>query len=95
MDDIRKLQRDGSWDVVPNHYSTLRRELITIEQSRPEFQQQMTTALTHLGIIVDEIEGALANKRHKGLDVTKFNRVISTQSDELERIRVALRKAGI
>ncbi len=46
MDEIKRLQRNGIWPLLPDRYSELRRRLIAIRQSHAQLTEEQRESLS-------------------------------------------------
>ncbi len=95
IDDIKRLQRDGVWTLVPEKYAELRRLIIMIREGAPNITNEQSEFLTaalgdfsiHENLIDKHVIGGAPIK-----DVVKMNRVLSEQADKLLVMLVAIKK---
>jgi cell division protein FtsX len=94
IDEIKRLNRDGAWSILPERYSSLRKSLISIKNSNPNMPENdkviLSNALRHTSNIEDQIEQFIVNKSLQ-IDIPKFNKIISQQGDRLTEILVSLK----
>lgn len=93
MEEIKVLQRNAAWEVLPDKYSSLRKTLISIKQSNPdmsnEHSRRVQSTVTSLSNIEDEIEKCIFRKTSPD-DVPRLNRTISTQINRLQPILIEI-----
>ena len=93
LEEIKRLQRDGSWPGLLDRYSTLRATLISIRASRAdlgdEHRTEIQNAITYLRQIENSVERALAKGQQPS--AVKLNAVISDQLDRLSEVLGSLR----
>jgi hypothetical protein len=98
--DITRLQPtrawDVVWDIVLDRYEVLRSHLVRSEAAGLDGNHRayIAAAIGQFRMIVKDVEDARTTEQRGQLDTAVFNEIISEQGDILERIRVALRKAG-
>jgi hypothetical protein len=92
--DIRRLHRLKAWPVLPDRYTSLRKELIAIRGRTPglsEAQQaELQGAVQQLSILESEAEKAI-----EGSELPKIhsmNEVVSKQIDRLAILLTELQK---
>jgi hypothetical protein len=93
LSEIKRHQRNGAWQLLPDRYSDLRRSLSEIRGSTPlnqEQQQAVQAALVQLRGIEEQIERHLVIEDSK-LDIPKLNKVVSKQADRITEIIIAIR----
>lgn len=99
MEEIKRLHRARAWEIVPDRYTSLRRLLISIQTLNPDLTGEQRTALTasisQLKTIEHKVETARAANRHAELDFARFNRIVTSELDSLERVMLAIKQAGI
>lgn len=95
MDEIKRHQRQGTWSILPDRYSDLRRRLATIRGSQarlPESQRQILQLA--IGKFADQervVERAIANGVAPPRP-DKLNEVVSSQIDEVHAVLLALQR---
>lgn len=93
LSEIKRHQRNGAWQLLPDRYSDLRRSLSEIRGSTPlsqEQQQAVQAALVQLRGIEEQIERHLVIEDSK-LDIPRLNKVVSKQADRITEIIIAIR----
>jgi hypothetical protein len=94
IDEIKRLNRDEAWSILPERYSALRKSLISIKNSNPNMPYNdkviLSNALRHTSNIEDQIEQFIVNKLLP-IDIPKFNKIISQQGDRLTEILVSIK----
>jgi hypothetical protein len=99
MDEIKRLQRLGAWQIVLDRYSILRRHLIRVEQLNPALgeiqRRQIARAIGQFRIIETKVEEAMSAPENGPADAVAFNRIVSAQIDAIERIMTAIKQAGV
>ena len=95
MDEIKRLQREGAWRVLPERYSALRQHLIRI------IAVEGTVATNDAGVIREavgqfsDLEKRVENALARGAtpaNPAKLNEVVSAQVDRLQVVLIALQK---
>lgn len=99
MDEIKRLHRARAWELVPDRYSMLRRLLASIQTLNPDLTEEQKTILAGAAVqfrtMEHQVETARAANRAMELDLARFNRVVTKQLDELDKIMLSIRQAGI
>jgi hypothetical protein len=89
MDEIKRLHRDGAWNILPARYTALRRMLIAIRSANPGlnevYQTVIQRALQQFRSIEHVVERALAMQQPPA-DPARLNRIVSDQIDALSEI---------
>jgi hypothetical protein len=89
MDEIKRLQREGAWSVLPDRYADLRKSLISIKSANKDLPAHYMTAIQssiqHFRGIETIIEKSLAAKKIPS-NATRLNTIMSEQVDELHGI---------
>jgi hypothetical protein len=100
LSEIVRLQRLGGanapWDIVLERYGTVRESFVRCANVAgiPETQRRaIGEAIVLLGIMVEDIERALAAADAGRLDIPRVNRILLEQMDDLERARIAIERA--
>jgi hypothetical protein len=96
MEEVKRLHRQQAWAILPERYSSLRRQLISIKASLVNLTDPQKAALqgaiqqlaSHEALL-DRTPQAELNERN----VAKLNRSISVQIDGLEEVLAELRTA--
>lgn len=95
MDEIKRLHREGTWRVLPDRYSVLRKLLISIKASNSDmntrYKSVFQDAIQSLRSIEKQVE--YANLQAKiPQNVAKLNAIISRLIDSLHEILVEIKK---
>jgi hypothetical protein len=81
LEEIKRLQRESAWRVIPDRYSTLRLKLIGIRASTSicdeEQSQVLQDAIEQLATLEQRIERALA-RNSMPPNPAKLNEIVST-----------------
>lgn len=99
MDEIKRLDRAEAWEIVPDRYSALRRLLVSVQQLNPDLTPEQRTILG--GTIVqfrtmeNRIEFARAANRNDELDFARLNKIVTRQLDDVQKVMLSIRQAGI
>ncbi len=99
MDEIKRLHRANAWEIVPDRYSALRRLLVSVQNLNPDLTPEQRTILG--GTIVqfrtmeNKVENARAANRDDDLDFAGLNKIVTKQLDDVEKVMLSIRQAGI
>ena len=95
MDEIKGLHR-SSMEFALHRYSGLRKNLAIADTAMTIVQRgRIANALSQFRIMEAEVDRAVASGVTKELDVARFNGVLSRLMDELPKIMVAMKQAGV
>jgi hypothetical protein len=91
IDEIKRLQRDEAWAVLPDRYSSLRRSLITIKSSKLNTLicriSVIQSAIQQLKSIEDIIEKSLISSSGVSKpNIPKWNNILSGINDSLKEL---------
>lgn len=89
MDEIKRLNREHAWNLLPDRCTILKRRLITIRgfvDLTEEDQTALSSGIQHMGDIQNRVEKLLHMGKKKPPDVPRLNRIISVQTDKLSEI---------
>ena len=91
MEDIKRANRKKDWSALPERYSQLRRELISIRARHRNISSQnsrkISSAIQQLSISENQIEKVLFGKKDDAsIDIPKHNKAISKQISELVEV---------
>jgi hypothetical protein len=93
MDEIKRLQRNAIWAVLPDRYSELRRRLIAIKSSRAALSdaqhQKLEETVETFADLERRIERAVAASGSPP-NPAKLNDIVSGQIDEVHAILLSL-----
>jgi hypothetical protein len=99
MDEIKRLHRAGAWELVPDRYSVLRRLLASVQTLNPDLTIEQKTvlgsAIVQFRTMENKVEAARHARRLSDLNLARFNRVVAKQLDELDKVMLSIRQAGI
>ncbi|NOX36077.1 MAG: hypothetical protein GXO78_00920 [Calditrichaeota bacterium] len=94
IDEIKRLQRENSWKVVPDRYSTARKKLIMIKLHHPDLSNQhkriIQSVIQHLENMESDIEKGLAKEENLP-SVANLNILLSEQRDKIWELATELR----
>ena len=89
MDEVKRLQREEAWSVLPDRYAHLRKSLISIRSANNDLPERYMTTLQssiqHFRGIETMIEESLA-ANDKPSNLARLNSIMSEQIDELHGI---------
>ena len=90
FEDVRRLHRLKAWEALPDRYTTLKQQLISIKGrtlNLSEYQKtQIQGAIQQISMIERQVEIAIGGADEP--DVRRINDVISKQIDRLAQILV-------
>jgi hypothetical protein len=93
MEEIKRLQREDAWRVIPDRYSILRQKLIRIKTSSggltADDKHKLTEVLSELADIEHRVEKAIRRNTIPA-NPDKLSQVVSTQMDQIVAILAAL-----
>lgn len=99
MDEIKRLHRAQAWELVPDRYSMLRRMLTSIQTLNPDLTDEQRTilggAILQFRTMENQVEKARAANEFEDLNLARFNRIVTQQLDELDKVMLSIRQAGI
>ena len=102
LNEIIRLQRldalNAPWDIVLERYGSARESLVRCAEGLgvPDAQRQsIGEGIALLRIMVIDVEAAYLEKDPGRLNIVRFNHILSTQIDDLERARIAIERAEI
>jgi hypothetical protein len=95
MEEVKRLHRDGSWQLLPDRYSALKTLLVSIRTANPNLSDKHKTtiqdATTQFTGMETQVERFLYVKQNPHPpDITKFNSIISKQIDSLREILIEI-----
>jgi hypothetical protein len=97
MEEIKRLQRELAWQVLPDRYAALRKHLITIKASFKKLSDRQKTtiqnAIQHFASIEDMLERT-ASEDMARKDVAKLNKIVSSQIDTLHEVLTQIRTSA-
>jgi prophage DNA circulation protein len=89
MDEIKRLQRQKAWPILPDRYSELRRSLVSIKSANPDLPEHHKANLQSAIVSLSRIESQIEETLDSGEDpsnITKLNDIVSDQTDNLQTI---------
>lgn len=95
LEEIRKLHRLKAWAVLPDRYTSLKRQLIAIRERQQITQRQRTSvreAIQQLSTMERQVETTLFGGRDD-LEVDRMNEITSGLIDNLAAVLVDLQNA--
>lgn len=94
IDEIKRLNREGAWRVLPDRYAALRKALISIRKANPglssQHQTHLQSAIQHCSLMEGQVERAL-EAQSAPPRFTKLNEILSQQADHLNEILVEIK----
>jgi hypothetical protein len=94
MEEIKRLQRELAWPVLPDRYAALRKHLTTIKASFRDLNEQqkvvIQNAIQHFAGIEDLLERTAADQLTRK-DVARLNKIMSSQIDALHELLTTIR----
>ena len=93
MAEIKTLHRSGSWSVLPDKYSSLKKQLIVIKITNPDIGEESRQIIQSTVAILGSLEDRVENANFQQVspqDVPKLNQTISRQMDKLHPILVEM-----
>ena len=92
LEDIRRLHRLKAWPVLPDRYTSLKQELISIRGRTPSLTESQRSeiqgAIQQLSTIERQVESTMAGADEP--DIDRINDIISRQIDRLAQVLVEL-----
>jgi hypothetical protein len=89
IDEIKRLQRQEAWKILPDRYSALRRLLISIKNSNldlpDKYKRGLQNTIQHTKDIEEQIDEKI-NENQKPSNTARLNAIISSQADTLQEI---------
>lgn len=95
MEEIKRLQRESAWRIVPDRYSSLRQKLIRIRNTSPDLSEDDGLAIAEATGQFAELEQRVERFLAKGAappNPAKLNEAVGAQLDRVEAILVALQR---
>lgn len=91
MEEIKRLHRDSSWQILPDRYSNLKNLIVSVKSANGDLRDDqkaiIQNVLTQLTNMENQVERHLMTKQNPP-DITRFNSIISKQVDNLREILV-------
>jgi hypothetical protein len=99
LDEVKRLQQFAAWDFVLDRYAIVRRHLVRVEQIKHGLTEsqlcEIGEAIRQFGILELKVDGAKAKGQFASINSARLNRVIADQADVLERLKTAIKQAGV
>ncbi|MBF0509170.1 MAG: hypothetical protein HQK57_09630 [Deltaproteobacteria bacterium] len=97
MSEIKRLQRVGAWDILPDRYSVIRGLLVSLKDRTPclknDHNGYLQNAIQHFSNLEHKIEGYISQKKRPPDEMKiKINQILSKQIDRLHEIEAAIRQ---
>jgi len=94
MNEIKRLHRTGTWIILPDRYSSLKKSLISIGTTNTDMSEaqksSLQNAIQHFSNIENQVEIALANQEIPK-NVAKLNQIITKQIDNLNNVLLEIK----
>lgn len=94
MEEIRRLHRAGSWEVLPDRYSFLKQTLISIKNTHRDLPDESMKAvqgsIVFFTDLAKEVEKAIEDKKPPK-SVARMNTIVSSHLDSLYEIFIKLK----
>jgi hypothetical protein len=93
MVEIKTLHRSGSWTVLPDKYSSLRKQLIIIRATNPDIVEESKKIIQSTVSALSSLENTIetANCQHTSpSNISQLNKIISKQMDKLHPILIEM-----
>lgn len=95
MEEIKRLQRQGAWLVLPDRYSSVRTALTSIRASKPDLSDDGNAAIqgavSQFRALEKKVESANASGDYTSLKVSTLNDIVSQQIEKLSELQGTLR----
>ena len=92
FEDIRRLHSHKVWEVLPDRYTTLKLNLISIKGRTPNLSEgqkkQIQSAITQLSVIEGEVGGVIDGGQEP--EIERINRIVSKQIEGLGYVLVEI-----
>ena len=95
MEEIRRLQREGAWRILPDRYAALKQALMALRSEHPSLTDAQQTAIQASLMQVREIEQKVERALEQKADpsgVAKMNGVISGEIEKISEVLVSLKR---
>jgi hypothetical protein len=94
LEEIKRLHRQQAWTILPDRYNAIRRLLVELRSTNPQFTDEQTERIQEaivqfsaMEVIVDKMQ----LPETKPPDVGRMNRFITQQMDRLVELLVEVR----
>ena len=97
LEDMKRLHRDGQWEVLPEKYGSARRALIEVRSSELALNEDQETNLqgtiSQLAKLEQRVEMYLPDEASP-LSSPQLNKIVARESDKLARVLTQLKNTG-
>ena len=97
LEDMKRLHRDGQWEVLPEKYGSARRALIEVRSSELALNEDQETNLqgtiSQLAKLEQRVEMYLPDEASP-LSIPQLNKIVARESDKLARVLTQLKNTG-
>jgi hypothetical protein len=93
MEEIKRLQRHGTWVVLPDRYGDLRRKLVAIKSSHAQLSNQQRQVLQDTVETFADLERRIERSISMGgtpPNPAKLNDIVSSRLDEVQAVLLAV-----
>jgi transcription termination factor Rho len=94
MEEIKQLQREGAWRILPDRYAFVRNALTSIRTGKPDLPDEhkavLQGAVEQFRMIEGRIERALATNQDP-VNVPKLNEIVSLQIEHITEVLGTMR----
>ena len=94
IDEIRRLQRQEDWNIIPDRFSSLRRLIVSIKTTYPDLNDDQKTCLQSALMQTSNNENAverIIKNSGERINIPKMNRILSETSDSIYEMLINLR----
>jgi len=95
MEEIKRLHRTKSWELLPERYSALRKSLISIRGANPDLSDGhkmiLQKGIQHFAGLERQVERSIMTGEELP-NVAKLNNIVSNQLDSIQEVLVEIRK---
>ena len=95
MDEIKRLQRLGAWQILPDRYAELRRRLVSLKSSSAQLtdaqRQTFQGAVEEFADLERRIEYSIS-RGTSPRNPAKFNDIVSSQIDEIQAVLLTIQQ---
>ncbi|NQD80919.1 hypothetical protein HP436_12105 [Pseudomonas sp. CrR14] len=90
MEELKRLQRAGAWEIMPDRYSSLRKMLISIigadNSMTDQHRKLVQSSISQFREIEGLIEEFISSNKDNPPDPAKLNKIITQQLDKLDEV---------
>lgn len=89
MEEIKRLQREGAWYILPDRYTILRQLLIRIKSSKLDLSDSSHIVIQNSIAHIKGIENDIENRIQRGdklSDSVRLNKVVTKEIDKLQEV---------